>query len=163
LRLVRLVRVCHRIPCSTHYDSTFWVHKGHVNPAVRIFIFLVLSVLFNLFNVRRIGEIEYWLTVVKLTTLVGLIVLGIVLPMGGLMGMRRLLTGPNLEQLPCLANPVPGECLQTPGFPCKSQACTTDSRLGKGAFLSYTYNTRSDDLWRFGPIVPPHLSMLGLR
>src|SRR2546423_9273508 len=43
---------------------------------VWITVFLVLIVMFNVLNVRRFGEIEYWMTVIKLATIVGIIILG---------------------------------------------------------------------------------------
>lgn len=94
---------------------SFWLPD--VNYAVWISLFFVTSVLFNLLNVRRFGEVEYWLTVVKIATIVGLIILGVLLPMGASVG-TRLLKADSLA--PCPPNPAPEECLEPPGFPCIS-------------------------------------------
>src|SRR2546423_361165 len=44
--------------------------------------FFIAIVLFNVLNVRRFGEIEYWMTVTKLATIVGIIILGFLVAMG---------------------------------------------------------------------------------
>jgi amino acid permease len=85
--------------------------------SIWITIFFVAIVLFNLLNVRRYGEIEYWLTVTKLTTIVGLIILGLVLSMGASAKTRQLGTSLDNIAIPC---PVDGQCLGTPGFECTS-------------------------------------------
>jgi amino acid permease len=94
-----------------------WVSDEKYKP-VWIIVFFIPVVLFNFLNVRRYGEIEYWLTVIKLATIVGLIVLGIILPMGASAGTRQLATGPNNTVIPCPPNPTQGQCLDIPGFSC---------------------------------------------
>lgn len=98
----------------------FWDKSDNLK-SVWITIFLLVPLLFNLLNVRRIGEIEYWLTIVKVTTIVGLIILGIVLPMGASVGSRQLGTDGestlhNLTAVACSSSTMP--CLDPPGFPC---------------------------------------------
>ena len=90
---------------------------------VWISFYFILIVLFNLLNVRRYGEIEFWLTVIKLATIIGLIFLGLLLAMGAMWGSRRLGT---LENTPvpcpndCLSTAVQqGICLGIPGFGCE--------------------------------------------
>jgi amino acid permease len=85
-----------------------------------ISIFFVTIVLFNLLNVRRYGEVEYWLTVIKLAMIVGLIILGLVLPMGASAKTRQLGTSPDNTAIPCPSNAPEGQCLETPGFECTS-------------------------------------------
>lgn len=85
---------------------------------VWITVFFVSVILFNLLNVRRYGEIEYWLTVIKLATIVGLIVLGILLPMGARPGARLLGTSSdNQTPIPCAVSFQ--QCLPTPGLECR--------------------------------------------
>lgn len=99
---------------------SFWPGlSSDVDRYIWITIFFIAIVLFNLLNVRRYGEIEYWLTVVKLETIVGLIVLGILLPMGASAG-TRLLRNVSTTLAACPANPGPQECLDNPGFLCIS-------------------------------------------
>src|SRR5579859_6887906 len=52
----------------------FWLPKDHYNPSIWITVFLIIPLLFNNFNVRRYGEIEFWLTVFKVATIVGIII-----------------------------------------------------------------------------------------
>ena len=87
-----------------------------------ITIFFVVLVLFNLLNIRRYGEIEFWLTVIKLATIVGLIFLGILLPMGASIETRQLGTSPNNSTvIPCpIINTTEIQCLDTPSFVCIS-------------------------------------------
>jgi amino acid permease len=104
------------------------------NPAVWITVFFVPPFLFNNFNVRRYGEFEYWLTVIKIVTVIGLIVLGILLPINASSAVRlsgTLFTNdttPDWQLTQCPANlTVPiieetkqnGTCVGTPGFGCK--------------------------------------------
>jgi amino acid permease len=72
---------------------------------VWIAVFFVLIVLFNVLNVRRFGEIEYWMTVIKIVTIVGIIILGFLLPMGVSTDTRQLATIGN-DTAPCPALPA---------------------------------------------------------
>src|SRR5271170_7957930 len=95
-----------------------WVSKD-INAAVWITIFIWIPVFFNLLNVRRFGEIEFSLTVIKITTILALIVLGVVLPWGASAGTRKLGYSATDTLLPCPTTPTPGiQCLPTPGFAC---------------------------------------------
>lgn len=58
---------------------TYWTNS---NPAIFITCFYPLPVLFNLLNVRRYGEIEYWLTVFKIASIVALILTGTIIALG---------------------------------------------------------------------------------
>jgi len=80
-----------------------------------ISVFLFIPFVLNLFNTRRFGEIEYWLTIVKVTTITALIVLGILLPMGGT-SKPPLLGNIGTEPMACSNSTV--DCLERPGFNC---------------------------------------------
>lgn len=89
---------------ATNY-MRFW--KSSVTPSIWISIILIVPILLNFFDVRRYGEIQYWLT-----TIVGLIILGISLSMGCAPG--PLLTGTNSQYclMPCPGNDMPiGACI----------------------------------------------------
>jgi len=60
---------------------SYWDTK--TNPGAWITIFLVVIVFVNFCGVRYYGEAEFWFSFVKVTTIVGLIILGIVLDLGG--------------------------------------------------------------------------------
>src|SRR5436853_1886292 len=82
---------------------------------IAIFIFLPFA--FNFLNVRRYREVEYWLTMIKIITLVTLFFLGVVfLPLG--INSDGLQLGTNgTEPVPC-SKINNGTCLKHPGFPC---------------------------------------------
>ncbi|TDL19138.1 amino acid permease [Rickenella mellea] len=52
-------------------------------PAAWISIFLFVIIFINLCGVRYYGEAEFWFSLIKVTTIVGLIILGIILDLGG--------------------------------------------------------------------------------
>jgi amino acid permease len=83
--------------------------------------FLIISLVFNLFNVRRYGEIEFLLTVVKVLGFVGLILAGIALPLNASTQPRLLGTQ---GEVPAVVNCQSGvvSCLSDPGFGCTSLA-----------------------------------------
>lgn len=62
---------------------SFWVSRERVNPGVWIAVFLVIIAAVNILGVRFFGEIEFWLSCVKVVTCLGLIILLIVLALGG--------------------------------------------------------------------------------
>jgi len=99
-----------------------------------IAIFLVIPILFNLFNVRRYGEIEFWLTAIKITLIVGLIFLGLLLPMGASPEGQLLGTDANYHPVDC-SETVIGACLPSPGFNCLIlfQSPTLIYRLATGS------------------------------
>jgi amino acid permease len=61
----------------------YWVPATKVNPGVFITVFLVLIVCINYFGVRLFGEIEFWLSSIKILTLCGVILLSLILALGG--------------------------------------------------------------------------------
>lgn len=85
-----------------------------------ITIFFIIIVLFNFLNVRRYGEIEFWLTVTKLVTIVGIIILGLVLVTGASAKTRQLGTSSDNTAITCPSNSTEGQCVPAPGFACIS-------------------------------------------
>ncbi|GEQ67249.1 hypothetical protein JCM33374_g913 [Metschnikowia sp. JCM 33374] len=69
---------------------SFWVPTTKVNAGVWIAIFLVVIVAVNILGVKFFGEIEFWLSCVKVLTCIGLIILLLVIALGG---------GPTKERL----------------------------------------------------------------
>ena len=61
----------------------YWCPREKVNPGVFIAIFLVTIILINYFGIRFFGEFEFWLSSIKVTVIVGLILLSLVLALGG--------------------------------------------------------------------------------
>lgn len=61
----------------------YWDTEQKVNPAVWITIFLVITVVINLFGVRGYGEAEFVYSTVKVLAVVGFILLGIIINCGG--------------------------------------------------------------------------------
>ena len=62
---------------------SFWPNGDHTNPAVWVTIFLGAIICINLFGVRGYGEAEFVLSIVKVTAVIGFILLGIILDIGG--------------------------------------------------------------------------------
>jgi amino acid transporter len=69
----------------------YWDHT--INPAAWVVIFYVVIVMINFFGVRGYGEAEFIFSLIKVTAVVGFIILGIILtcgggPVGGYIGGR---------------------------------------------------------------------------
>jgi len=79
-------------------------------------VFWALVVIFNLLNIRRYGEIEYWITFLKIVGILGIIVCGIILPMGASIDTRQLCTDANNKTIACNGAFTP---IDQPGFKCK--------------------------------------------
>ncbi|KIV99173.1 uncharacterized protein PV09_09127 [Verruconis gallopava] len=60
----------------------FWNH-GKINNDAWVAIFLVLIVTINLFGVKGYGEAEFVFSVIKITAVIGFIILGVILNCGG--------------------------------------------------------------------------------
>ncbi|GAA5825401.1 hypothetical protein JCM11251_006968 [Rhodosporidiobolus azoricus] len=60
---------------------TFWTNAVPV--AAWLTIFIVAIILINLCGIRLFGEIEFWMSFLKVVTLSGLIILGLVIDLGG--------------------------------------------------------------------------------
>ncbi|KUJ22364.1 general amino-acid permease-like protein GAP1 [Mollisia scopiformis] len=61
----------------------FWDTNGRYNHAIFVTIFLVVIIGINLFGVKGYGEAEFFFSIVKITAIIGFIVLGVVLNCGG--------------------------------------------------------------------------------
>jgi amino acid transporter len=96
----------------------YWVPD--MSPYLWLGIFLILPLLFNLLNVQRVGEIAFILTAIKIFTLLGIVVLGLVLIGGGTKQTSLLGTDENYQAVPCGENVI-GKCLSGPGFTCTSR------------------------------------------
>ncbi|VEU24062.1 DEKNAAC105173 [Brettanomyces naardenensis] len=59
----------------------YW--HSNVSPAVWVTIFYVCILVVNIFGVKGYGEVEYWLSVIKVIAIVGFCILGIILNCGG--------------------------------------------------------------------------------
>lgn len=95
-----------------------------VQPAVWIAVFFVLTVLMNFLAIRRYGEIEYWLMVIKSVTILGLIILGVVRAIGTV-GTPSLGTSPDGQPMKC----QPSQSCREPGFSCIIFTFTLNRRL----------------------------------
>ena len=61
----------------------YWVDRETVNPGVFIAVFYVVIIAINYLGIRFFGEIEFWLSSLKVLTICGLILLSLVLVLGG--------------------------------------------------------------------------------
>lgn len=60
----------------------YWT-KGTINNDAFVAIFLVLIITINLFGVRGYGEAEFIFSIIKVTAVVGYIILGVIINVGG--------------------------------------------------------------------------------
>jgi len=92
---------------------TFWDTQQQLAP-LWIAIFFVVPILFNFLYVRRLGEIEYWFTTLKIVLILILIITGILTAMG-LSTDPLLGTSSQYTPVPCSANEI-GECVPGAGL-----------------------------------------------
>jgi amino acid transporter len=112
---------------------TFWIPADQINPAVWISLYAAIPIAFNMFNVRRYGEIEFWLATIKVTAFVGIIISGILLPLGASSVTRLLGTDTNHVLIPC-DDPASDNCVSPPGFICMAFLNhNTNSQIGSKA------------------------------
>src|SRR5205085_12185149 len=117
----------------------YWTSAQKVPESVWIAVFIFLPFAFNFLNVRRYGEVEYWLTMIKIVTLVTLFILGVVfLPLGINEGVPLLATngtGNAMTPVLCPTSTVNnGSCLLRPGFNCMSHCAYLIEDWREGAF-----------------------------
>lgn len=62
---------------------SYWVDRERVNPGVWIAVFLVVIILINYLGIKIFGELEFWLSSIKVLTICGLILLCLILFLGG--------------------------------------------------------------------------------
>lgn len=96
----------------------YWIDRDRVNPGVWITVILVVIVLVNLIGVKVFGELEFWLSSLKVVTVVGLIILLFIIMLGG---------GPNHDRLGFRYWRTPG------AFEAYSDTITGD----KGKFVAF--------------------------
>lgn len=68
---------------------SFWVDRERVNPGVWIAVFLLVIILINYLGIKIFGELEFWLSSIKVLTICGLILLCVILFFGGGPGHDR--------------------------------------------------------------------------
>ena len=61
----------------------YWVDRDRINPGVFITVFLVVIVLINWLGIKFFGELEFYLSSIKVVVIVGVIILSLVLALGG--------------------------------------------------------------------------------
>jgi amino acid permease len=82
--------------------------------ALWITIFLISPIGFNFLYVRRLGRIEYALTLIKIITIIGLIATGVLIAIG--VSTNPLLgTSSQYTVVPCRDNEI-GDCVPPPGL-----------------------------------------------
>ncbi|GAA5852561.1 hypothetical protein JCM9279_005512 [Rhodotorula babjevae] len=64
----------------------YWPGAAKINVAVWITVFFIIITAFNFIGVGAFGEAEFWFSLIKIITLVGLILLGIIITSGGVPG-----------------------------------------------------------------------------
>jgi amino acid permease len=111
----------------------FSIYMGYwcpdVSPFVWISIFILPPIVFNYFNARRYGDIEYTITAIKIVAILGIIVLGFIIVGGGTDTVALLAT--NNDTQPVFCGGKQTNCLLTPGFKCKHFSFTLiDSEIG---------------------------------
>jgi amino acid transporter len=89
----------------------FWDTDQRYQP-LWLTIFFLVPIGFNFLYVRRLGEIEYWFTIIKITLILILIVTGIIIAMG-LPTQPLLGTSAQYKPVSCADNEI-GNCM--PGF-----------------------------------------------
>lgn len=65
---------------------SFWDGARNTNPAAWVTIFLVVIISINLFGARGYGEAEFVFSIIKVTAVIGFILLGIIIDTGGVPG-----------------------------------------------------------------------------
>lgn len=67
----------------------YWVNRDKVNPGVWITVFFVFAIFFNFLGVRVFGEAEFWMSCVKVVTILGLIMFMFLMTVGAIDGEAR--------------------------------------------------------------------------
>ena len=132
---------------------SYWTEENTRNSVLEISFFFVVPILVNVLNVRKYGELEYWLTAFKVISIVGIILVAFVVVAGGAPSLR-LGTDATFRAVDCAANEI-GQCLPPPGFDC-THSCRRLWLMCKiGVFLSNQMALRKngqDDLLLFGTV-----------
>lgn len=98
----------------------YWVDMNSNGSRAGAFIgfFVVLLFVNWSLSVRSYGRLEFVLTLIKVITVLGLTILGIVIAAGGVTS-PLLGTSAEYRPVPCADNAVGAQCLSPPGFGCK--------------------------------------------
>ncbi|KAF2488803.1 AAT family amino acid transporter [Lophium mytilinum] len=72
---------------------SYWPGAASVNGAAWVTIFLVVIISINLFGVRGYGEAEFVFSIIKVTAVIGFIILGIIIDCGGVSGQPYMGAG----------------------------------------------------------------------
>src|SRR5438105_13832499 len=80
---------------------TYWTKDTTRNNVLAISFFFVLPILVNILNVRKYGEVEYWVTAFKLLSIMGLILVAFVIAAGGAPS-PKLGTSPDYQAVDCI-------------------------------------------------------------
>jgi len=127
---------------------TFWTNS--VPAGVWITIALIIPVAFNLLNVRKNGDIEFGLTMTKITLLVILMVVGAFLATGASPGPYLLGTDSSFRPVDCALNdPNKGDCLPMPGFNCTIHSKPSDIDWRQSPWKSFLADGATGRLWAF--------------
>jgi amino acid permease len=81
--------------------------------------FLIATLAVNLFIVPIYGAVEFYLTVFKFTSIVGIIMVAVAIAAGGA-PTQLLGTDANYGVVPCAQNAIK-DCLSQPGFGCNNR------------------------------------------
>ncbi|POY76820.1 hypothetical protein BMF94_0072 [Rhodotorula taiwanensis] len=71
------------LPAELNAAAVLISYWSSANPAIWITVCLVVAVLINLGGARAYGEAEFWFAIIKVLTIIGLIILGIIIDCGG--------------------------------------------------------------------------------
>ena len=97
---------------------TYWTGPANQtrNKIIEISFFFTIPILVNILNVRKYGEVEFWLTAIKLEVILTIIIVGFVIAAGG--GPSQLLgTDDTFQVVHCNATLLArGNCTSPPGF-----------------------------------------------
>jgi hypothetical protein len=97
----------------------YWADMNNKGNRAGAFVcFFAVPLFFNCLNVRKYGRFEFGLTLIKIMTVLGLIILGIVIGAGGVTS-PLLGTSAEYRPVPCAKNAIGQQCLSPPGFACK--------------------------------------------
>src|SRR5690348_1950257 len=129
----------------------YWTSATTIPTAGWIGIFAAVPIVFSFFNVRKYGEFEYWISMVKVVALLVIILLGILLRPLGATGKSPLLVTNDFK--PVLCESIKN-CLLCPGFNCTFFHNEAKFRLERGAFQrNYRYRTRRRSCRRLGVLL----------
>lgn len=101
------------------------------NKALAISFFVIVPLVVNTLTVRKYGELEFVLTVIKLYAILALVVIAVVIATGG-SPSPRLGTDGNLRVVDCVNNNATvAACVPAPGIQCKNLCvCGANMQIG---------------------------------